>query len=163
MIITRSKSTRITSNAILDRIQNHKFYYSDQDKLFITMLCSKSTYGKIYDKMLLVECPSVFKYFRKPASQSPSKTPSCSALYSAYLPTTLSILVLFWTYLRFLRGGSAPKSANLLVLSAYYSSFCKASRNTCRLGCDFPNSLLNRLFHASHVLFVRGKPLMTRS
>ena len=128
------------------------------------MMCSKSTYRKIYDKMLLVEWPSVFKYFNKPASQSPSNTPSCSALYSAYLlPTVLSILALFWAYFRFLSGGPSPKSANLQMLSAYSSSFCNVSRNTCRLGCDLPNSLLKRLFYASHVLFVRGKPSRTRS
>ena len=39
-------------------------------------------------KILLVEWPNVFKYLRKPASQSPSNTSSCSSLYSNFPATS---------------------------------------------------------------------------
>ena len=78
---TRPESTNITSHARLERIKS-PILFATQDKLLITMMCYKSTYMWNYNKILLVECPSVFRYFRKPLSQPPSNVSSCSSLYS---------------------------------------------------------------------------------
>ena len=84
-----------------------------QNRLLITIMYCKRTNLENNSKLPLVDWPNVFKYLRKPASQSPSNTSCYSSLYSWYLRTTLSIRSSFWTNLRFLRGGLSPRSTNL--------------------------------------------------
>ena len=95
-----------------------------QNRLLITIMYCKRTNLENNSKILLVEWPNVFKYLRKPASQSPSNTSCYSSLYSWYLRTTLSIRSSFWTYLRFLRGGPSPRSTNLRRYAFLSTSVC---------------------------------------